>query len=174
MYPQKYQGVQKGGGQEIRKTEKDTKDPGHLCNLRYMMNFSQIMEFSRYFTYIHLLGVESRNRIIWLVFIISHQFMNNAGNILRTEFQVSCWVFQSRALIHHVSRGRKQFEEISVSQIWQSCFPEDIRCADWEWKLWLRGHNDFSFHLKQTNSIYLVHIYWQITMDSLLKKNILF
>lgn len=161
---------------EEERTEKDTKGPENLCDLRNMMNSSQMMEFCKYFTYIHLLGAEAHDRMVWSVFIISHQFMNCVGNILRTEFWVSCWVFWSRALTHRASRGRKQLGDISVSQIWQSCFPEDIRCADWEGKMWVRGHNDFSFHLKQTNSIYLAHIYWhicwKITMYLTAEKNI--
>lgn len=60
---------------------------------------------------------------------------------------------------HHASRDRKKFGDISLSQIQLSFFPEGLRYAHWEWKMWVRGHNDFSFHLKQTNSIYLAHTY---------------
>lgn len=149
-----------GDRREEEQTEKDRKGPGNFCNLIHIMNSSQTMELCRYFTYIHLLGAEPHDRITWSVFFLSHQLMNHAENIPRTEFWVSCWVFWSRTLTQHAWRGRKQSGEISVSQIWQSCFPEDIRWADWEWKMWVRGHNDFSFPLKQT--VFIWHIYIHI------------
>lgn len=117
-----------------------------------------MMEFCRYFTYIHLLGAEPHDRMIWSVFIISHQFMNSAGNIeLSFTFPAEC--SGAGPSTHHASRDRKKFGDISLSQIQLSFFPEGLRYAHWEWKMWVRGHNDFSFHLKQTNSIYLAHTY---------------
>lgn len=56
-------------------------------------NSRQMKELYRYFTYILLLGAAPQDKMIWSVFATSRQFMNHAENILRTEFQVSCWVF---------------------------------------------------------------------------------
>jgi len=120
-----------GGTLEQRKAQlalEISEISDHGVSKLNVTNSRQMKEFCRYFTYVLLLGAAPQNRTIWSVSTTSHEFMNHAGNILRTQFQVSCWVFWSRVLIHSALRGRKQVQG-DLSQLTQPCFPEGLRCA---------------------------------------------
>lgn len=94
--------------------------PGNPCDLRptyvqaecdrFQANEGSLQVFHLY----PLVGAAQREGTIRSVFTTSHQFMSHAGNIHRIEFQVFCWVFWSRVLIHYALRGRKQSRKISL------------------------------------------------------------
>lgn len=85
----------------------------HMSKLN-VTDFRQMKDLYRCFTYILLWELHKGKEWGGSVFTTSHQFMSHAGNILRIEFQVFCWVFWSRVLIHYALRGTKQSRKISL------------------------------------------------------------